>query len=216
MPNYLKDPKITEALVAMIASILAMITIYLRKLPFKILSSKRNNVIKHDFNNLIRAYQEVQDFTISIGAIRGHAVFYENHGPEKFSVMFEAKGHPCYECVTKCKLFNWANGIPRIAKDWDNKRRVHEFWLVEVVNKTLILDGKVNTVSYLDARKKNDIEQMEIWDETGTFLVKECFVKPKGDHEFITIVFEFCRRFEHLNHVDIRIENLAHRLRKYL
>ena len=207
---------ITESgLIEIFAIIFTALIIALRKLPNKIRERSRRKVIKHDHDNLVKAYQELQDLTYIIGAIRAHIIFYENHGPQKFSVMLEAKGHPCGNCISKCRLYNPVDGIKRVSANFV-LRKVHEFWLTKVVNVTLAMNGKVNTVTYEDAEKQKDLEQMDIWDEVGTNFVKECFVRTKGTHEFITVCFEFCGRFKNVDHIDTKISDLAVRIKKYL
>lgn len=202
----------TETIVGFFGSILALLTIFIKKLTPRILDNKRKKVIQYDHDKLIEAYQEIQDVTIEIGAIRGHALYYENHGPQKMSIMLEAKGHPCGNCISKCEMF-FKSGVRRVSREWD-KRKVHPFWLVYVVNKTLKLHGSVHTVTREEAQ--HDQEQLEIWEDVGTHMIKECYVKSKGDHQFITVVFEFCLRFKDVKHLDIKIQNLAYRLRDLL
>ena len=198
-----------------LAIVFTALIIALRKLPGKIMERSQRKVIKHDHDNFVKAYQELQDLTYSIGAIRAHIIFYENHGPQKFSVMLEAKGHPCGNCISKCRLFNPVDGIKRISANFV-LRKVHEYWLTKVVNVTLAMNGKVNTVTREDVEKQKDVEQLDIWNETGTDSVKECFVRTKGTHEFITVCFEFCGRFKNVEHIDSKISDLAVRIKKYL
>ena len=200
-----------SGLIEICAVIFTALIIALRRLPNKIRERSRRKIIKHDHDNLVKAYMELQDLTYKIGAIRGHIIFYQNHGPQKFSVMLESKGYPCGQCITKCRLYNPDDGIKRIASSFV-LRKVHEFWLTKVVNVTLAMDGKVNTVRYKDA----DSEQRDIWEESGTNLIKECFIRTKGSHEFITVCFEFCVRFEKIDNIDTKIKDLAVRIKKYL
>jgi hypothetical protein len=200
---------IIEGGLAEIFAILFMgLIIALRKLPKKVMRRAERKLIIRDLEKHAKAFSITQDLVDDVGCVYGWAVLYHNHGPEKFTIIYECLGHACHTCINKC---NFSRSRKRVQAEWIN-RPIHKFWLERLALRTLKINGKVNTCEYDDC----DDFQKEIFSSLGISFVKEVFIKTKSNSEFITLCLGFCERFQKQSNVDAKMMGAANRINRYL
>jgi hypothetical protein len=143
---------------------------------------------------------------------------YHNGGPYKMSVEWEALGDPCTTCVHQCAVYG---KLKPLQKDWQGIK-VNNVW-AEIIEKTISLDGKLNTKDMawfdsddvVDNHSQLDIDfNKNIWKAYGIDTFKEVLLSHKSGKQTMTLGLSFCARFSDYHGADIKMEMARRRLKE--